>query len=143
MVRWTFSVLFGAFVAAAVLAPVLASENRAEAAVLYAAFRPFCHQQVERVWSLAGEPLAVCVRCLGVYWGMVAGGLAAPGLGSRRAMAGAAAVCLASWGLEAAGVTALPAGWRFITGLAVGLTVGRALASGLAETTPVRTEVVR
>lgn len=129
--------------AAAVLAPVLASENRPEAAALYAAFSPFCHQQVERVWWLAGEPLAVCVRCLGVYWGMAAGGLATQEFGSRRAMAGAATVCLASWGLEATGVAASPAAWRFITGLAMGITVGRAVASGLAETPPVRSEVVR
>ncbi len=141
--RWTFSLVFGTFATAAVLAPVLASENRAEAAVLYAAFRPFCHQEVERVWSLAGEPLAVCVRCFGVYWGMVAGGLASPGFGSRRAMVGAAAVCLASWALEATGIAVLPAELRFVTGLAVGLTVGRAVASGLAESTLVRPEVVR
>lgn len=129
--------------AAAVLAPVLASENRAEAAALYAAFRPFCHQEVERVWSLAGEPLAICVRCLGVYWGMVAGGLAPRGFGSRSAMVGAAAACLASWGLEATGVTVLPAQWRFVTGLAVGLTVGCAVASGLVDTRPIRPEAVR
>jgi hypothetical protein len=142
-VRWTFSLVFGSFVVATVLAPLLALENRAEAAVLYAAFRPFCHQQLERVWSLEGEPLAVCVRCLGFYWGMVAGGLAAAEFGSRRAVAGAAAVCVASWGLEAAGVAVLPAAGRFITGLAVGLTVGRAVASGLAKTTLVRPGVVR
>lgn len=129
--------------AAAVLAPLLASENRPEAAVFYAAFRPFCHQEVERVWSLAGEPLAVCVRCLGVYWGMVAGGLAPQGFGSRRAMVGAAAVCLASWALEATGIAVPPAGLRFVAGLAVGLTVGCAIASGLAETRPIRPEAVR
>lgn len=141
--RWVFSFLFGSFVLAAVLAPVLASENRPEAAVFYAAFRPFCHQQVERVWWLAGEPLAVCARCLGVYWGMVAGELAPRGFGSRRAMAGAAAVCLASWGLEAVGLAAIPAEGRFITGLAVGLTVGRTIASGLAETRRVRPVIAR
>ena len=126
---------FGFAVLAVVLAPVFASEDRLEAAALYAALRPFCHQQVERAWWLAGEPLAVCVRCFGFYWGMAAGSFVAVQLGSRQAVVGAGALCLVSWGWEAAGLAALPAEWRFMTGLVVGLTASRAVTTGLIDTT--------
>lgn len=46
--------------------------------VLYQAFRPLCHQVVERSFHLEGFPLAVCARCTGLYAGALAGLLIYP-----------------------------------------------------------------
>jgi len=40
---------------------------------LYYFFSFICHQLPERSLHLAGEPFAVCSRCFGVYFGMLAG----------------------------------------------------------------------
>src|SRR5262245_14965829 len=39
---------------------------------LYAIFSRICHQDPARSWHLAGEPLAVCVRCASIYFAFVA-----------------------------------------------------------------------
>src|SRR5262249_2651061 len=31
-----------------------------------------CHQQPARSWHVAGEPLAVCIRCTSIYFGFLA-----------------------------------------------------------------------
>jgi len=35
---------------------------------LYVFFSTICHQQPARSWHLAGEPLAVCIRCASIYF---------------------------------------------------------------------------
>ncbi len=46
--------------------------------MLRRAFGVVCHQMPERSFYLAGHPLAVCARCLGIYVGLGAGALAYP-----------------------------------------------------------------
>lgn len=41
--------------------------------VIYRAFHVACHQMPERSYHLAGFPLAVCARCVGLYAGALAG----------------------------------------------------------------------
>lgn len=41
--------------------------------LLMKAFSAVCHQLPERTLSIAGVPLAVCSRCVGIYTGLVAG----------------------------------------------------------------------
>jgi uncharacterized membrane protein len=36
---------------------------------VYSLFSRICHQDPSRSWHLAGEPLAVCIRCTSVYFG--------------------------------------------------------------------------
>lgn len=43
------------------------------AAALYGFFGHICHQMPERSFHAAGHPLAVCARCFGVYFGLLAG----------------------------------------------------------------------
>ena len=43
--------------------------------LLMAAFAPLCHQLPARSPHLLGEPLAVCHRCYGIYWGLPLAGL--------------------------------------------------------------------
>lgn len=45
---------------------------------LYGGFRVACHQMPERSFWVAGHPVAVCARCLGLYAGGLAGLLAYP-----------------------------------------------------------------
>jgi uncharacterized membrane protein len=55
----------GAALAAA--APVLHSPG------IHALFHPLCHQQPARSFWMAGAPMAVCARCLGIYIGTAIG----------------------------------------------------------------------
>jgi uncharacterized membrane protein len=48
---------------------------------LYAASHLVCHQIPARTFHLAAGPMAVCARCLGLYLGAVAGGMAALAVG--------------------------------------------------------------
>jgi uncharacterized membrane protein len=112
--------LLAAAVGAVFGAPLVASGWGAVAWPLYAAFSWICHQRPERSWHLAGYPLAVCVRCLGLYLGALAGALAGRPFARRWAFA-AAAVLAGEWSAEVAGLAGSLEGVRFAAGLAAGL----------------------
>lgn len=62
-----------------ILAPVFRSgELQSFATPLYAFFSYICHQMPERSLHLAGHQFAVCSRCFGVYFGLLAGFLIYP-----------------------------------------------------------------
>ncbi len=48
------------------------------ALIAYRAFDGLCHQLPTRSFYLAGQPLAVCARCCGIYAGFAAGALCYP-----------------------------------------------------------------
>jgi uncharacterized membrane protein len=78
-------VLAGCLVTLPVLAPVLAAQGAAVAgAVIHAAFAAVCHQLPERSFVLAGEQVAVCHRCLGLYAGGFLGLVLLPWLPALR-----------------------------------------------------------
>ena len=52
--------------------------------MLYGLFEPICHQLPERCFLVAGEPLAVCARCLGLYCGFWLGLVLFPFLGGLQ-----------------------------------------------------------
>jgi len=61
----------------AALAPVLvAFGHGAQASLIYALFRPLCHQRPDRSFYLLGEKLACCERCAAIYGGAALFGLA-------------------------------------------------------------------
>jgi uncharacterized membrane protein len=69
----------GALVGLIVAAPLLRAAGAAAAAdALYGGFSIACHQLAERALHVAGEPLAVCARCFGLYAGALAGVAAYP-----------------------------------------------------------------
>jgi uncharacterized membrane protein len=111
--------LLAAAVVAVVGAPLVAASWGPASWPLYAAFSWICHQRPERSWHLAGYPLAVCVRCLGVYAGALAGALAGRPF-SRRWALGAVVLMAGEWLAEAAGLAHSLEGVRFVTGLAAG-----------------------
>lgn len=51
------------------MAPVLKSLNNPLNAFIYSIFSPICHQNPSRCFYFNGHPLAVCTRCLGIYFG--------------------------------------------------------------------------
>jgi uncharacterized membrane protein len=111
--------LLAAAVAAVFAAPLVAAGWGLGAWPAYAAFSWICHQRPERSWHVAGYPLAVCVRCLGVYLGALAGAVVGRPFSRRWALT-AAAVLAGEWLAEAAGLAGSPEGVRFATGLTAG-----------------------
>jgi uncharacterized membrane protein len=55
------------------LAPLLAATHPVTALLIRSFFSRLCHQDPARSFVLAGSPVAVCVRCLGIYCGATLG----------------------------------------------------------------------
>ena len=55
-------------------APIFASNGITDiSAYIYTVFSFICHQNPERSYHLLGNPIAVCARCFGVYFGLFLG----------------------------------------------------------------------
>jgi len=54
-------------------APYLKSRSSGLNVFIYAIFSPLCHQIQSRSFFLFEYPLAVCARCLGIYFGFLGG----------------------------------------------------------------------
>jgi uncharacterized membrane protein len=54
-------------------APLLAPTHPLTALLIRSFFSRLCHQDPARSFVIAGSPVAVCVRCLGVYCGVALG----------------------------------------------------------------------
>lgn len=68
-----FSIVF-AWVFVIVLAPVAAANNLESVAnPIYSFFSYLCHQVPERSFHIENHSFAVCSRCFGVYFGLLAG----------------------------------------------------------------------
>lgn len=118
-VRLIVGIALTLMLATILAAPLLAHALPPLSYGLYAAFGWVCHQRPQRTWVLDGRPLAVCVRCLGIYMGALAGAVA--GLRFSRALLySALAVLAAEWLAEATIWPGAPAGLRFSTGLLSG-----------------------
>ena len=60
------------------MAPVLKGLDKPLNAFIYSVFSPICHQNPSRCFYFYGYPLAVCTRCLGIYFGFLLGTLSFP-----------------------------------------------------------------
>ena len=69
----------GLWCAAYTLAPVIGPDHPV-GQWLYFFFSPICHQLPERSFHLKSEPMAVCSRCAGIYYGFLIALLAYPRL---------------------------------------------------------------
>lgn len=54
-------------------APLLAVTHPLLSLAVQSFFAGLCHQEASRSFVLRGLPVAVCVRCLGIYWGAALG----------------------------------------------------------------------
>ncbi len=61
------------WIAAIFFAPYLKSQTSEWNRLIYAVFSLICHQIPSRCFYVYGYPLAVCARCLGVYFGFLTG----------------------------------------------------------------------
>ena len=63
------SLTSGTLLAGIFLAPILQTRWPVLSTFIYALYAPLCHQQRSRSFYLAGQQLAVCSRCSGIYAG--------------------------------------------------------------------------
>ena len=76
---WAFTIAITAvWVAAILLGPLSRAGGWGIDPPIYAFFSYICHQLPARSFHIAGEQFAVCSRCFGVYFGLLAGLLVYP-----------------------------------------------------------------
>lgn len=63
---------FVAMAMAPLAAPLLAAGHPLSALLIRSFFSRLCHQDPARSFAIQGSPVAVCVRCLGIYCGVAA-----------------------------------------------------------------------
>jgi hypothetical protein len=132
--RWTVAAVLSVLLAGVLLAPVLAKNAGVASVALYAAFSWVCHQRPQRTWRIGALPLGVCVRCLGVYLGALAGAVAGARFSKARFWT-STVLLAAEWLAEAAVRPAAPAWPRFLAGLFAGFCLIPALWAEPKRTT--------
>ena len=125
--RVLLATLVLALILAPLAAPLLAANHPLAALLIRDFFSRLCHQDPSRSFVVDGSAVAVCVRCLGIYWGTALGML----VRLRRARWVLTAAVLVNLADVATGVTDwhgnLPI-FRFCFGLMLGLGVGMVLS---------------
>lgn len=118
-----------AALAAGASAPVLASYGRVEAVPLYLGLETFCHQLPDRSWFVGNLQAGLCVRCFGIYGGVLLAAVGGFQFSKRLLFAGVLMIGL-TWAVEVVGVTE-PAAWaRFASGAVFGAAAGAVLETG-------------
>jgi len=131
--------VLGVSIFGAVAAPVLEGSGWTEAWAVRLLYAPFCHQLADRSLRIAGEPIAVCARCLGLYLGgFVALGAAAllrvrPEKTPRWVFFAACAPTLVDGAAPWAGLPSLPDVPRFLLAWPTGFVIGWFLAAAIRD----------
>jgi uncharacterized membrane protein len=124
--RVPLAILALALVLAPLAAPLLAASHPFAALLIRNFFSRLCHQDPSRSFVVDGSAVAVCVRCLGIYWGAAVGALVRLRMG-RRLLAVAMVlnlVDIATGMLHWHGNLPI---FRFFLGLMLGVGVGAVL----------------
>jgi uncharacterized membrane protein len=133
-------VLAGGWLTAILAAPkLMCGGYEWGALILYRAFALICHQRGERSFHWCGWPLAVCVRCTGIYAGAMFGLLIYPWcrsldvvqLPARRYWLLALTLLVLDWALGQAGIFVHNSGSRLVTGLIAGAVTSFYVLPGL------------
>ena len=143
ILMWTILLLGSLLLVALIIAAPLAhaSQHVLIGGTLYHAFSYVCHQQTERSFFIAGQPLAVCARCSGLYAGFVVTTLLYPLLTSlrrtnapdRKWLFIAATPLAIDFGLGLLGIWENTHWSRFLTGALLGSVVVFYVMPALAE----------
>lgn len=72
-VRVPLAIVALALTLAPLAAPLLAASHPLAALLIRNFFSQLCHQDPQRSFVVEGSAVAVCVRCLGIYWGVAMG----------------------------------------------------------------------
>ena len=125
-VRVPLAILALGLTLAPLAAPLLAGSYPLAALLIRNFFSQLCHQDPNRSFLLDGAPVAVCARCLGIYWGVAVGVLVRLRMGRRLLVLALALnlVDVATGALRWHGN--LPV-FRFFLGLMMGVGVGAVL----------------
>lgn len=142
---WSVTLLIVAvWVFAIVAAPLLAANGSIELAALFYKFFSFiCHQMSDRSFHVLEHQFAVCSRCFGVYFGLVAGLGAYPFIRGvdnieplPRLWLFASMVPIGiDWSLGVFGIWENNHASRFITGLILGFACAVYIVPALVEIT--------
>jgi uncharacterized membrane protein len=108
-------------------APLLAGTHPLTALLIRNFFSQLCHQDSNRSFMVNGAPVAVCVRCLGIYWGVALGVLVRLRM-ARRLLAVAVVLNLVDVASEAMHWHGNLSLVRFFLGLMLGFGVGAVLS---------------
>ena len=125
-----------------VVAPVLAAKRHAaEAGLIYMIFAPICHQISARSFHLLGHPLAVCQRCSGIYFGILAASILFPALPGfafdetqrRYWVLGASAPLLLDFALSYSGIWGSTSLIRASSGFLFGAVITSVMVPAISE----------
>jgi uncharacterized membrane protein len=136
--RVAIAVVPAALAALAIAAPFLA-DSPWLAISIRRFFSVVCHQDPARSFWIAGAPVAVCVRCLGIYLGAAvgsAGVLRACRPRLLRIFIAALAVNTLDIVVEWSGLHGNLPGLRFALGLLAGVAIGALVQSSLRDSRP-------
>jgi uncharacterized membrane protein len=115
-------------------APLLAPSHPLIALLIRSFFSRLCHQDPGRSFMVDGSPIAVCVRCLGIYCGAALATLLGMGKAAARRLLAIALMLnlldVATASLHWHGNLPLP---RFLLGLVLGVGTGAVLLSPLGR----------
>jgi len=113
-------------------APLLAHNHPLFALLIRSFFARLCHQDPARSFMVECSPVAVCVRCLGIYCGAALAGLVGMGKAPARRLLAIAMLLnlldVATATLHWHGSLPLP---RFLLGVLLGVGAGAVLLSSL------------
>lgn len=123
-------------------APLLAASHPLAALLIRNFFSRLCHQDASRSFVVAGSAVAVCVRCLGIYWG-IAVGMMVRVKRPRWLLALALVINLMDVVSEAMHWHGNLPLFRFFFGLTLGFGVGAVLSFGPYDRRPPRLAVSR
>ena len=124
--------------AAALSAPLLAATGYSLAAfAILQFFSVVCHQDPARSFWIAGAPVAVCARCLGIYLGAVAGAAVSVSRHTAvRFLAAAVVLNLVEYFGESAGAHGNWPLMRLLLGGMLGATLGALVAASTPRSSP-------
>jgi uncharacterized membrane protein len=110
------------------LAPLLARSHPLFALLIRSFFSRLCHEDPARSFMVEGSPVAVCVRCLGIYCGAALAGVLGMGKAPARRLLAIALLLnlldVATAALHWHGNLPLP---RFLLGVLLGVGAGAVL----------------
>ena len=143
VIAWTLltvgTLIFVLFIPAA---PIAAANNHNQLALaIYQAFHFLCHQLPERSYFIAGQKLAVCARCTGIYAGFLLilalyplfRSLRDTSLPHRRWLLLATTPMVVDFGLTFAGIWENTHTSRFLTGFLFGSVTVFYIVPGILE----------